>query len=148
VGLAVMGSRVRSVGVPHVPPSGEAIGKIWPNSLTEKRGLSPIICPLLLHANRLARLSGSYYNALMKTLTVRLPEALAAEIEAESRERQRSKSDVVRERLSLAARARFGRAPPDAIADLVGSVNGLPADLSARKKAYLKATGYGRKRAR
>ena len=148
MGLAVMGSRVRSVGVPHVPPSGEAIGKIWPNSLTEKRGLSPIICPLLLHANRLARLSGSYYNALMKTLTVRLPEALAAEIEAESRERQRSKSDVVRERLSLAARARFGRAPPDAIADLVGSVNGLPADLSARKKAYLKATGYGRKRAR
>lgn len=148
MGLAVMGSRVRSVGVPHVPPSGEAIGKIWPNSLTEKRGLSPIICPLLLHANRLARLSGSYYNALMKTLTVRLPEALAAEIEAESRERQRSKSDVVRERLSLAARARSGRAPPDAIADLVGSVNGLPADLSARKKAYLKATGYGRKRAR
>jgi len=148
VGLAVMGSRVRSVGVPHVPPSGEAIGKIWPNSLTEKRGLSPIICPLLLHANRLARLSGSYYNALMKTLTVRLPEALAAEIEAESRERQRSKSDVVRERLSLAARARSGRAPPDAIADLVGSVDGLPADLSARKKAYLKATGYGRKRAR
>lgn len=148
MGLAVMGSRVRSVGVPHVPPSGEAIGKIWPNSLTEKRGLSPIICPLLLHANRLARLSGSYYNALMKTLTVRLPEALAAEIEAESRERQRSKSDVVRERLSLAARARSGRAPPDAIADLVGSVDGLPADLSARKKAYLKATGYGRKRAR
>lgn len=153
MGLAVMGSRVRSVGVPHVPPSGEAIGKIWPNSLTEKRGLSPIIWALtvrreLSDSNRLARLSGSYYNALMKTLTVRLPEALAAEIEAESRERQRSKSDVVRERLSLAARARSGRAPPDAIADLVGSVDGLPADLSARKKAYLKATGYGRKRAR
>jgi hypothetical protein len=36
----------------------------------------------------------------------------------------------------------------DAIADLIGSVAGLPADLSARKKHYLKATGYGQKRVR
>jgi len=83
----------------------------------------------------------------MKTLTVRLPEGLAAEIEAESREHRRSKSDVVRERLRLAARPRLRRAPAAAIANLVGSVDGLPADLSARKKAYLKTTGYGRKRA-
>jgi Arc/MetJ-type ribon-helix-helix transcriptional regulator len=83
----------------------------------------------------------------MKTLTVRLPEALVAEIEAESRERRRSKSDVVRERLSHVAGARARRGSP-AIADLVGSVDGLPADLSGQKKAYLKTTGYGRKRAR
>ena len=40
--------------------------------------------------------------------------------------------------------------PPEAvaIADLIGSVDGLPADLSARKKSRLKATGYGRKRPR
>jgi hypothetical protein len=49
-------------------------------------------------------------------LTVRLPDALAAQIEA--------------------------------IAHLVGSVKGLPADLSANKKKYLKATGYGLKRPR
>jgi hypothetical protein len=84
----------------------------------------------------------------MKTLTVRLPETLVAEIEAECRERQRSKSEVVRERLTLAARRRSGRVPPAVIADLVGSVPGLPAGLSGRKKAYLKRTGYGRKRAR
>jgi hypothetical protein len=84
----------------------------------------------------------------MKTLTVRLPEALVAEIEAESRDRRRSKSDVVRERLSRASGPRRRTAPPDLIADLVGSVNGLPGDLSQRKKAYLKTTGYGRKRAR
>jgi Arc/MetJ-type ribon-helix-helix transcriptional regulator len=35
----------------------------------------------------------------MKTLTVRLPETVVAEIEAESRRRKLSKSDVVRERL-------------------------------------------------
>ena len=80
----------------------------------------------------------------MKTLTVRLPEALVAEIEAESRRRQRSKSDVVRERLSAGATP---LAPPAAftgVADLVGSVYGPPVDLSRRKKSYLKNTGYGR----
>ena len=81
----------------------------------------------------------------MKTLTVRLPEPLVAEIEAESHGRGCSKSDVVRERLQRAAQP---AAPLDAIADLIGSVDGLPADLSVRKKQYLKATGYGQKRAR
>jgi Arc/MetJ-type ribon-helix-helix transcriptional regulator len=85
----------------------------------------------------------------MKTLTVRLPDALAAEIEAESRGRRISKSDVVRERLSRAASLPRGRTRRlEAIADLIGSVHGLPVDLSARRKAYLKATGYGRKRHR
>jgi len=85
----------------------------------------------------------------MKTLTVRLPEPLAAEIEAESNGRKISKSDVVRERLQIASRAATRRpAPVAAIADLIGSVDGLPADLSGRKKRYLRATGYGRKRPR
>ena len=84
----------------------------------------------------------------MKTLTVRLPAAVVADLENESRQRHCSKSDIVRERLTLGARSRGPAAPADAIADLVGSVNGLPADLSGRKKAYLKKTGYGRKRPR
>lgn len=83
----------------------------------------------------------------MKILTVRLPEPLVADIEAESRGRKLSKSDVVRERLERAPRRRR-RASFDAIADLVGSVKGLPADLSARKKNYLHSTGYGKKRPR
>ena len=36
----------------------------------------------------------------MKTLTVRLPEKLVAELEADARARHLSKSDVVRERLA------------------------------------------------
>lgn len=85
----------------------------------------------------------------MKTLTVRLPEPLAAAIEAEARGRRVSKSDVVRERLERAsAVAREPGAAPYDIADLIGSVDGLPADLGARKKRYLKVTGYGRKRNR
>ena len=34
------------------------------------------------------------------------------------------------------------------IADLIGCVDGLPTDLSARKKHYLRVMGYGRKRPR
>ena len=85
----------------------------------------------------------------MKTLTVRLPEPLVADIEAESRGRNITMSDVVRERLQLGAGSKRPQpAPLDAIADLIGSVDGLPPDLSARKKRHLLASGYGRKRPR
>ena len=85
----------------------------------------------------------------MKTLTVRLPEPLVADIEAESRGRRISKSDVIRERLQLAVGSeRRQTAALASIASLVGSVDGLPADLSAQKKRYLRSTGYGRKRPR
>ena len=84
----------------------------------------------------------------MKTLTVRLPEPLVADIEAESRGRKISKSDVVRERLAVAPRKRRRAASLNTIADLIGSVDGLPADLSVRKKDYLRSTGYGKKRSR
>lgn len=85
----------------------------------------------------------------MKVLTVRLPESLAAAIEAEARQRKLSKSDVVRERLERsAARAMEPGSPAYALADVIGSADGLPADLSARTKHYLRVTGYGRKRSR
>jgi hypothetical protein len=85
----------------------------------------------------------------MKTLTVRLPEALVSQIEAEARARKLPKSDIVRERLSVSV-GKPGRRPAslEAIADLIGSIKDLPADLSREKKKYLKATGYGRKHSR
>lgn len=90
----------------------------------------------------------SYYPA-MKSLTVRLPEALIANIEAESRMRKVSKSDVIRERLEEGPDSGARKAPSwEAVADIIGSVNGLPADLSASKKAYLDKSGYGQKRHR
>jgi len=72
-----------------------------------------------------------------------------AEIEVESRGRGCTKSDIVRERLQRAAPPAGQQSTAlDAIADVIGSVDGLPADLSEGKKRYLKATGYGRKRTR
>ena len=84
----------------------------------------------------------------MKTLTVRLPDSVVAEIETAARARNVTKSDVIRERLSAPSTTADQRPPAlQAIAHLIGSVRGLPADLSANKKKYLKA-GYGRKRPR
>ena len=83
----------------------------------------------------------------MKTLTVRLPEDLIAQIEAESRRRRLSKSDVVRERLTEKDKSYRNRSTLlDAVADVIGSVDKLPHDLSARKKKYLRSSGYGDKR--
>jgi hypothetical protein len=85
----------------------------------------------------------------MKTLTVKLPETLMAEIEAESRKRHISKSDVVRERLQSARSAKGKAAHLDAIADLIGTAHDdLPPDLSARTDFYLRKTGFGRDRNR
>jgi hypothetical protein len=84
----------------------------------------------------------------MKTLTVRLPEALLAQIEAESRARNITKPDVVRERLSAPSSTTVETPPAlQAIAHLIGAVKGLPADLSSNRNKYLKA-GYGLKRSR
>jgi hypothetical protein len=69
------------------------------------------------------------------------------QIEAESRVRQLSKSDVVRERLTAGSLARTMPALLDSIQDLVGSLEGA-GDVSAKKKARLRAMGYGRKRSR
>jgi len=84
----------------------------------------------------------------MKILTVRLPDSLAAAIEEESRRRRLSKSDIVRERLQRSSQVQEPGSPAYALADVIGSAHGLPADLSARKKHYLRVWGYGRKRSR
>lgn len=83
----------------------------------------------------------------MKTLTVRLPESLAAEIESESRARQISKSDVVRERLERVP-AQATDDPLASIRDLIGSVDGGRPNLTSRKKEHLRAMIHARKRGR
>ena len=89
-----------------------------------------------------------HYAQSMRSLTVRLPDQLVAEIEAESHERNCAKSDVVRERLQRGAGpASSSSARLNLIADLIGSVDGLPADMSGSRKRYLKTTDYGKKRA-
>jgi Arc/MetJ-type ribon-helix-helix transcriptional regulator len=78
----------------------------------------------------------------MKSLTIRLPDSLVADIEGESRARSVSRSEVVRERLRQPTRAAAAETSMRAlIGDLIGSVrnDGLPTDLSSNKKKYLPA---------
>ncbi len=78
------------------------------------------------------------YDVCMKTLTVRLPDSLATEIEHESQVRRVSKSDVVRERLHRPDRPPGRRGTMrELLGDLIGSVEGLPTDLATNKKKYL-----------
>ena len=85
---------------------------------------------------------------VMKNVNVRLPESLVAEIEAESRVRRMSKSDVMRDRLRRAP-AHPDTDPLASIRDLIGSVkDDLPEDLSARTEHYLQEWGFGRDRGR
>jgi Ribbon-helix-helix protein, copG family len=79
----------------------------------------------------------------MKTLVVRIPDTLDAELGQLARTRQVSKSVIVRERLSAAAEA----GQPSLWArmkDLVITDDSLPTDLSSNKKHF---KGYGKDRA-
>lgn len=85
----------------------------------------------------------------MQTLVLRIPDDLAADIAAEARRLNTTKSKVARARLAAArASSDAPGAGFDLIADLVGTDTGGPRDLSARKKHYLKSTGFGREKPR
>jgi hypothetical protein len=84
----------------------------------------------------------AYYNAGMKTLTVKLPEPLFAEIASAAKARKTSKSEIVRERLGRAADLKASLW--SRMEDLVIDAESLPKDLSSNK-AHLK--GYGKNRA-
>jgi hypothetical protein len=99
-------------------------------------------------ARRLAWVARVYYFRAMKTLRVTLPDELVADVRAESKLRQRSISDVVRERLNYTLPGNGKSVRLRSIAHLLGSVKGLPRDLSSRKDVYLANTGFGRKHSR
>jgi hypothetical protein len=81
----------------------------------------------------------------MQTLVLRIPDDLARELDAEAKKSHLTKSEVARRRLIAAgSQSHAATSGFDLIADLVGTVEGGPADMSARKKDYLKSTSYGK----
>lgn len=85
----------------------------------------------------------------MQTLVLRIPDDLARELDAEAKKHHLTKSEVARRRL-MAVNPLVQNAPSgfDLIADLIGTVNDGPTDMSNRKKQYLKTTHYGKSRHR
>lgn len=85
----------------------------------------------------------------MQTLVLRIPDDLARELEAEAKRCHITKSEVARKRLIAAGSQSHDTASGfDLIADLIGTVDGGPTDMSQRKKHYLKTTSYGKSRHR
>src|SRR5690242_10430790 len=92
-------------------------------------------------STRIAELQRSYYSGRMKTLTVKLPDPLFAEITNDAKVRKVSKSEIVRERLVQSSTSKgslWSR-----MEDLVLQQDDLPKDLSSNK-AHLKHYGKNR----
>ena len=75
----------------------------------------------------------------MKTITVKLPEALAAWLSRRARSLGRPQSDLVREALQRVSDGTSGVSCHDLFADVCGVVDG-PKDLSTNPKHF---SGFG-----
>lgn len=78
-----------------------------------------------------------YYDALMNTISVKIPHSLKLRVERESSRRGLSKSRLIREALERALGQRTqirGATVYDLTSDLCGSVRGGPRDLASNKK--------------
>ena len=76
---------------------------------------------------------GPYYHRGMRTISLKLPNDLLAELEREAKARRVTKSALVRDSLERALRQRPRQAADscyDLALDLAGSVKGLPRDLA------------------
>lgn len=79
----------------------------------------------------------------MRTISLKLPEDILADLEREAKARRVSKSAVVRESVEKALRPRLRRGAAscyDLARDLAGTIKGLPRDLANNPK-YL--GGFG-----
>jgi predicted DNA-binding protein len=103
-----------------------------------KRRLGNLAC------QGIARKNGAYYVVIMRTISVKLPDELLAQLGREAKARRVTKSRLVRESLEkgLHEQPLAGAVSCyDLARDLAGSVKGLPKDLADNPK-YME--GFGR----
>ena len=79
----------------------------------------------------------------MKTISLKVDEALNGWLEAEAKKLGRSKSDLAREALNEKRQGRRGPSLHDLMKDYCGIIKGGPSDYATNKK-YMK--GFGRDR--
>ncbi|MFM7181245.1 MAG: CopG family transcriptional regulator [Verrucomicrobiales bacterium] len=86
---------------------------------------------------------GAYYPRPMQTISLKLPDALLARLEEESRLRRTNKSALVRAALERELAPDQRGKPPscyDLAGDLAGSIKGLPKDIATNPK-YMEGFG-------
>jgi ribbon-helix-helix CopG family protein len=81
----------------------------------------------------IADMANEQYDAVVKTITVKLPKALASWLSRRARELGRPQSELVREALERSRRGVGGDSCHDLFADVCGTIEG-PADLSTNRK--------------
>ena len=87
--------------------------------------------------------NGAYYPEIMRTISVKLPDELLAQLDREAKARRVTKSSLVRESLvkGLYEQPSTGAGSCyDLARDLAGTVKGLPKDLADNSK-YMKGFG-------
>ena len=95
---------------------------------------------------RIAQQIGAYYTTSMRTISLKLPDDLLAQLESEAKLRRVTKSRLVRDNLEKALSKPSRAAAPscyDLARDLAGSLKGLPEDLAENPK-YTEGFGQWR----
>jgi predicted transcriptional regulator len=85
----------------------------------------------------IARENGAYYPVIMRTISVKLPDDLLAELAREAKARRVTKSSLVRESLEKGLNEQPAAGAVscyDLARDLAGAVKGLPKDLADNPK--------------
>jgi predicted DNA-binding protein len=83
-----------------------------------------------------------------RQVSIRLPARLLNELDRRARRRQRPRADVIRAALTAYIELPDGvldERPADRVRDLLGSVEGMPADLAAHADRYLADLGHRRR---
>jgi hypothetical protein len=96
-----------------------------------------------LACGRIARQNGAYYAVIMRTISVKLPDELLAQLTREAKARRVTKSWLVRKSLEkgLYEQPSAGTVSCyDLARDLAGTVKGLPKDLADNPK-YMEGFG-------
>ena len=91
----------------------------------------------------IARRNGVYYAMVMQTISLKLPDEMLDQLDAEAKARGVTKSSLVRESLEKALRKESSAGAVscyDLAHDLAGAVKGLPKDLADNPK-YMEGFG-------
>jgi Ribbon-helix-helix protein, copG family len=84
-----------------------------------------------------------YYDGVVRTISLKLPDDLLAQLESQAKARGVTKSLLIRDSLEKALRTQSRAGTPscyDLAQDLAGSVKGLPEDLAENPK-YMEGFG-------
>jgi predicted DNA-binding protein len=83
-----------------------------------------------------------------RQVSIRLPESLLNELDRRARRRRRTRAAVIRAALDAYIALPDGALeehPAERVRDLLGSLEGLPADLASNADQYLADLGAGRR---